>query len=100
MSDPLAGMDCTQTTRREDCRGTPVTLIRHVDAGDRRRWPGDDDLRPLSALGCRREGGKVCSVWPRGEVDKSQLPTLSKGACDLAMNTTQTAAILPHESNI
>jgi hypothetical protein len=39
--------------------GTPVTLVRHADARDRRGWPGDDDLRPLSALGVPEGGGQV-----------------------------------------
>jgi hypothetical protein len=67
-------MDCTQTTRREDCRGTPVGPIRRADAGDRRGWPGDDDLRPLSALGCRRGGDRFALSGCEVEVDRSQLP--------------------------
>jgi len=31
-----------------------VLLIPHMDAGDRSRWPGDQDLRSLSELGRRQ----------------------------------------------
>jgi 8-oxo-dGTP diphosphatase len=32
----------------------PVLLVRHGEAGDRRKWPGPDHLRPLSPLGRRQ----------------------------------------------
>lgn len=33
-----------------------VLLVRHAKAGKRDNWPGDDDLRPLSAAGWRQAG--------------------------------------------
>ncbi|MGI8493165.1 MAG: SixA phosphatase family protein, partial [Acidimicrobiales bacterium] len=35
----------------------PVLLIRHVQAGDRKEWHGDDSARPLSAKGRRQAEG-------------------------------------------
>jgi 8-oxo-dGTP diphosphatase len=34
--------------------GTPVYVIRHADAGDRKRWEGPDEARPLSEAGGRQ----------------------------------------------
>ncbi|WP_367136224.1 NUDIX domain-containing protein [Saccharothrix sp. HUAS TT1] len=34
-----------------------VLLVRHAKAGKRDNWPGDDDLRPLSAAGWRQAAG-------------------------------------------
>jgi 8-oxo-dGTP pyrophosphatase MutT (NUDIX family)/phosphohistidine phosphatase SixA len=33
---------------------TQVLLVRHATAGDRKRWPGPDELRPLTAKGWRQ----------------------------------------------
>jgi uncharacterized membrane protein len=61
--------------------GTPVTLIRRADVGDRRGWPGDDDLRLLSALGAGGEGDRLALSGCEVEVARSQLPAL--GPADL-----------------
>jgi 8-oxo-dGTP diphosphatase len=34
--------------------GTPICVIRHAEAGDRERWAGPDEARPLSGIGRRR----------------------------------------------
>jgi broad specificity phosphatase PhoE len=36
-----------------------ILLLRHVDAGDRHRWDGDDRSRPPSPLGLRQAAGLV-----------------------------------------
>ena len=35
-------------------RTATVLLVRHARAGDKRRWDGDDDQRPLDERGCRQ----------------------------------------------
>jgi 8-oxo-dGTP diphosphatase len=32
--------------------GTPITVIRHAEAGNRDRWTSPDELRPLTRGGC------------------------------------------------
>lgn len=36
-----------------------ILVVRHADAGDRKRWDGDDSLRPLTASGRRQAGALV-----------------------------------------
>jgi phosphohistidine phosphatase SixA len=38
---------------------TPLLLVRHADAGDREKWEGDQDLRPLNKNGRRQADGIV-----------------------------------------
>ncbi|MEV0680380.1 NUDIX hydrolase [Actinosynnema sp. NPDC050436] len=42
-----------------------VLLVRHAKAGKRDNWPGDDDLRPLSAAGRRQAEGlrRLLPLW-------------------------------------
>jgi phosphohistidine phosphatase SixA len=44
---------------------TILYLLRHAHAGDPERWPGDDDLRPLSEKGRRQSErlGAVLAGW-------------------------------------
>lgn len=42
-----------------ETRAHPLLLIRHAKAGDRSRWKGRDDLRPLSRPGRRQADGLV-----------------------------------------
>lgn len=39
--------------------GRLIHLVRHAHAGDRDRWPQNDDLRPLSARGCAQADALV-----------------------------------------
>ena len=39
-----------------------VLLVRHADAGDRDRWPGPDEERPLSIDGQRQGEGLVAAL--------------------------------------
>ena len=36
-----------------------LIFVRHGDAGDKGRWDGPDQLRPLSPFGCRQAEGLV-----------------------------------------
>jgi broad specificity phosphatase PhoE len=36
-----------------------LLVVRHANAGDKRRWKGPDSLRPLSPTGCRQAEGLV-----------------------------------------
>jgi 8-oxo-dGTP diphosphatase len=38
-----------------------VLLVRHGKAGDRDKWPGEDDLRPLTANG-RKQAAELCTL--------------------------------------
>jgi phosphohistidine phosphatase SixA len=38
---------------------TPIYVIRHAKAGDRERWTGPDELRPLTDAGWRQANGLV-----------------------------------------
>jgi 8-oxo-dGTP diphosphatase len=38
---------------------TPIYVIRHAKAGDRERWTGPDELRPLTGGGWRQANGLV-----------------------------------------
>jgi broad specificity phosphatase PhoE len=38
-----------------------IELVAHLDAGDRRLWPGDQDARPLSELG-RRQAARLAEA--------------------------------------
>ncbi len=44
---------------------TILYLLRHAHAGDPERWPGDDDLRPLSDKGTRQSErlGSMLAGW-------------------------------------
>jgi 8-oxo-dGTP pyrophosphatase MutT (NUDIX family)/phosphohistidine phosphatase SixA len=46
-----------------DITGT-LLLVRHGDAGEREKWQGDDDLRPLTAAG-RRQSKVLRTLLPR-----------------------------------
>jgi 8-oxo-dGTP diphosphatase len=41
--------------------GTFIHVIRHADAGDRERWAGPDEARPLSSVG-RRQAERLVDV--------------------------------------
>ena len=43
---------------------TALLLLRHAHAGDRTRWHGDDDVRPLSEKG-RRQAEQVANLLGR-----------------------------------
>jgi 8-oxo-dGTP diphosphatase len=45
-----------------------VELVAHADAGDRTRWAGDQDDRPLSDLG-RRQAARLADALAAGPVD-------------------------------
>jgi 8-oxo-dGTP diphosphatase len=45
-----------------------IELVAHMDAGDRRRWTEDQDLRPLSELG-RREAARMAEALADGPID-------------------------------
>jgi 8-oxo-dGTP diphosphatase len=40
-----------------------VLLVRHAKAGKREHWPGDDDLRPLTAVG-KRQADELREILP------------------------------------
>jgi broad specificity phosphatase PhoE len=42
--------------------GTPVYVIRHAEAGDRKRWEGPDEARPLSEAG-RRQAERMVELF-------------------------------------
>jgi 8-oxo-dGTP diphosphatase len=42
--------------------GTFIYVVRHAEAGDRKRWGGSDDARPLSAGG-RRQAGRLVELY-------------------------------------
>jgi 8-oxo-(d)GTP phosphatase len=44
----------TAVSRLSEPRSARIRLLRHTEAGTRANWAGDDELRPLSALGRRR----------------------------------------------
>jgi 8-oxo-dGTP diphosphatase len=48
----------------------PVLLIRHGHAGDRKDWPGEDRLRPLTPKGYRQAVALVRRVdrWPPARI--------------------------------
>ncbi|HYM64274.1 MAG TPA: phosphoglycerate mutase family protein [Gaiellaceae bacterium] len=43
-----------------------VVLVRHASAGNRKRWSGDDRLRPLDERGRRQAHGLVAALEPFG----------------------------------
>ena len=43
-----------------------IYLVRHAKAGSRREWPGDDDLRPISAAGQAQAEALVTALVDRG----------------------------------
>jgi 8-oxo-dGTP diphosphatase len=45
-----------------------IELVAHMDAGDRHRWTGDQDLRPLSELG-RRQAAGMAETLASGPID-------------------------------
>lgn len=45
-----------------------IELVPHLDAGDRARWSGDQDQRPLSELG-RRQAAVLADLLMEGSVD-------------------------------
>lgn len=45
-----------------------IELVGHMDAGDRRLWTEDQDLRPLSELG-RRQAARMAEALAHGPVD-------------------------------
>ncbi len=45
-----------------------VDLVPHMDAGDRKKWPGDQDERPLSELG-RRQALAQAEALAREPID-------------------------------
>jgi broad specificity phosphatase PhoE len=45
-----------------------IELVAHVDAGDRRLWAGDQDLRPLSELG-RRQAARLAEALAAAPLD-------------------------------
>ena len=45
-----------------------IELVAHMDAGDRRLWTEDQDLRPLSELG-RRQAARMAEALSNGPVD-------------------------------
>lgn len=52
-----------------------VLLIRHAKAGDRKRWPDDDRLRPLDAAG-RKQAGHIAEIvpcWRPGRIGSADL---------------------------
>jgi phosphohistidine phosphatase SixA len=53
----MAGQDVTQGPRSPLVGGDVLVLMRHADAGKKRRWTGDDALRPLSLLGRQQAVG-------------------------------------------
>jgi 8-oxo-dGTP diphosphatase len=48
---------------------TQVLLVRHATAGDRKRWPGPDELRPLTAKGWR-QAKAISRLLPLFGVDR------------------------------
>jgi 8-oxo-dGTP diphosphatase len=46
-----------------------IELVAHMDAGDRRRWSEDQDLRTLSELG-RRQAERMAAALADGPVDR------------------------------
>ena len=47
---------------------TTIFLIPHMDAGDRTRWTGDQDLRPLTELG-RRQAAAIAQTLAGVKLD-------------------------------
>ena len=45
-----------------------IELVGHMDAGDRRLWTEDQDLRPLSEVG-RRQAARMAEALANGPVD-------------------------------
>ena len=45
-----------------------IELVAHMDAGDRRRWSEDQNLRPPSELG-RRQAERMAAALADGPVD-------------------------------
>ena len=45
-----------------------IDLVPHMDAGDRKTWPGDQDERPLSELG-RRQAAALADALAGGSID-------------------------------
>jgi 8-oxo-dGTP diphosphatase len=45
-----------------------IELVTHMDAGDRRLWTGDQDVRPLSELG-RGQAARVAEALAVGPID-------------------------------
>ena len=45
---------------------TDVYIVRHAKAGDRARWDGDDELRPLTKAGQQQAAGLVEALAERG----------------------------------
>lgn len=45
-----------------------IELVAHMDAGDRRLWTEDQDIRPLSELG-RRQAARMAEALAHGPVD-------------------------------
>jgi broad specificity phosphatase PhoE len=46
----------------QNARPHPLLLIRHAKAGNRSRWQGPDDLRPLSSSGLRQADALVTQL--------------------------------------
>jgi broad specificity phosphatase PhoE len=44
-----------------------IEMLAHMDAGDRRKWGGDQDARPLSELG-QRQANRLCDALARDPV--------------------------------
>lgn len=47
---------------------TTIELVAHMDAGDRTRWTGDQDVRPLSDLG-RRQAARMAEALAAAPFD-------------------------------
>jgi 8-oxo-dGTP diphosphatase len=45
-----------------------IELVAHMDAGDRRLWTEDQDVRPLSELG-RRQAARMAEALANGPID-------------------------------
>ena len=55
----VAGLACSAPRAPAQLDVTRLHLIRHAHAGDRQRWSGPDDLRPLSDKGWKQARGLV-----------------------------------------
>ena len=70
MSPELAVRDASPVITWESSvpEGLIIEMLAHMDAGDRHKWTGDQDTRPLSELG-RRQANRLCDALGRDPID-------------------------------